>query len=258
MTIKNRYTLPLVIELLDCMARAKWFSIMDVCFRYNNLLITDGDQWKAAFLANQGLLEPMVMFFGLTNSPATFQTMMDNIFQDLITTGKVIIYMDDILVGTETLEEHRLLITEILKQLQKHDLFLKPEKCTFETQEVEYLGVILGHGQTSMDPVKLDEVLKWPTPKNLMDIRAFLGFGNFYQRFIHNFAGKAQPLNDLTKKDNPWTWTGKEQASFDALKTVFTTAPVIIQPEASKSFQVECNVFGCALGNILSQECDGQ
>lgn len=258
MTIKNRYPLPLVTELLDRMARAEWFSKMDVRFGYNNLLIADGDQWKAAFLTNRGLFEPMVMFFGLTNSPATFQTMMDDIFQDLIATGKVVIYMDDILVGTETLDEHRLIVTEILKRLQEHDLFLKPEKCTFETKEVEYLGMILGHGRISMDPVKLDGVLKWPTPKNLTDVRAFLGFGNFYRRFIHDFAGKARPLNDLTKKDNPWTWTDKEQASFDALKTAFTTAPVIIQPDASKPFRVECDASGFAIGGVLSQEQDGR
>lgn len=132
---------------------------MDVHFGYNNLLIADGDQWKAAFLTNRGLFEPMVMFFGLTNSSATFQTMMDDIFQDLIATGKVVIYMDNILVGTETLEEHRTIVTEILKCLQDHNLFLKPEKCTFETKEVEYLGMILGHGKISMTPSNWTESL---------------------------------------------------------------------------------------------------
>lgn len=179
-TVKNRYPLPLVTELLDQMAEAKWFTKMDVRFGYNNIRIKDGDQWKAAFLTNRGLFEPMVMFFGLTNSPATFQTMMDDIFSDLIATGKVVIYMDDILVGTETLEEHRHLVQEILRRLQDNDLFLKPEKCTFEAQEIEYLGMILGHGKITMDPVKLEGVLKWPTPKSLTEVRAFLGFGNFY------------------------------------------------------------------------------
>lgn len=258
MTIKNRYPLPLVTELLDRMSHTKWFTKMDVCFGYNNILIADGDQWKAAFLTNRGLYEPMVMFFGLTNSPATFQTMMDDIFQDLIATGKVVVYMDDILIGTETLEEHRIIVTEVLKHLQDHDLFLKPEKCTFEAQEVEYLGMILGNGKISMDPVKLDGALKWPTPKNLTDVRAFLGFGNFYRRFIHDFAGKARPLNDLTKKEMPWRWTEKEQTSFDTLKKAFTTAPVITQPDASKPFRVECDTSGFAIGGILSQEQEGR
>lgn len=204
MTIKNRYPLPLTTELFDRMANAFIFTKMDVRYGYTNILIADGDQWKAAFLTNRGLYEPMVMFFGLTNSPATFQTMMDDIFQDLIATGKVVIYMDDILIGTKPLEEHRAIVNEVLKRLQDNDLFLKPEKCTFEASEVEYLGMILGHGKISMDPVKVAGVLEWPTPKNLTDVRSFLGFGNFYRRFIRNFSDKARPLNDLTKKDVKW------------------------------------------------------
>lgn len=117
MTIKNQYPLPLTTELFDRMAATFIFTKMDVRYGYTNILIADGDQWKAAFLTNRGLYEPMVMFFGLTNSPATFQTMMDNIFQDLIATGKVVIYMDDILIGTETLEEHRAIVNEVLKRL---------------------------------------------------------------------------------------------------------------------------------------------
>lgn len=159
MTIKNQYPLPLTTELFDRMAAAFIFTKMDVRYGYTNILIADGDQWKAAFLTNRGLYEPMVMFFGLTNSPAIFQTMMDDIFQDLIATGKVVIYMDDILIGTKTLEEHRAIVNEVLKRLQDNDLFLKPEKCTFEASEVEYLGMILGHGKISMDPIKVAGVL---------------------------------------------------------------------------------------------------
>lgn len=193
-----------------------------------------------------------------TNSPATFQTMMDDIFQDLIATGKVVIYMDDILIGTETLEEHRTLVTEVLKRLQDNDLFLKPEKCTFEAEEVEYLGMILGHGKITMDPVKVAGVLDWPTPRNLTDVRAFIGFGNFYRRFIRNFSDRARPLHDLTKKDVPWHWTDTEQKAFDDLKQAFISAPVIIQPDSSKPFRVECDASGFAIGGILSQEHNSQ
>lgn len=257
MTIKNRYPLPLTTELFDRMADAEIFSKMDVRYGYTNILIADGDQWKAAFLTNRGLYEPLVMFFGLTNSPATFQTMMDDIFQDLIATGKVVIYMDDILIGTKTLEEHRVIVNEVLKQLQDNDLFLKPEKCTFEASEVEYIGMILGHGKISMDPVKLAGVLEWPTPKNLTDVRSFLGFGNFYRRFIRNFSEKARPLNDLTKKDVKWRWTEEEQKAFDNLKQAFTTAPVITQPDPEKPFRVECDASGFAIGVVLSQQHEG-
>lgn len=160
MTNKNWYSLPLTTELFDRTADVKIFSKMDVRYGYTNILIADGDQWKAAFLTNRCLYELLVMFFGLTNSPATYQTMMDDIFQDLIATGKVVIYMNDILIRTKTLEEHRIIVNEVLKQLQDNDLFLKPKKCTFKASEVEYLETILGHGKISMDPVKLAGVLK--------------------------------------------------------------------------------------------------
>lgn len=120
------------------------------------------------------------MFFRLTNSPATFQTMMDEIFKDLVATGKVVIYMDDILVGTTTLHEHWEIVNEILRQLQANDLFLKPEKCTFEAKEIEYLGMILTQRQIQMDLIKIQGIVNWREPKNVKDVQSFVGFGNFY------------------------------------------------------------------------------
>ena len=133
-----------------------WFTKFDVRWGYNNIHIKDGDQWKAAFKTNKGLFELTVMFFGLTNSPATFQTMMDDIFRHKIATGAVIIYMDDILIATSgTLDMHRSQVSHVLAKLMAHDLYLKPEKCKFHKKEVEYLGVIVGNGQVKMDPVKV-------------------------------------------------------------------------------------------------------
>ncbi|THH05355.1 hypothetical protein EW146_g9923 [Bondarzewia mesenterica] len=149
-----------------------------------NIRIKEGDQEKAAFLTNRGLFEPMVMFFGLTNSPATFQTMMNELFKDLIMTGEVIIYMDDILVATIHMKRHRELVNEILSRLAGNDLFLKPEKCTFEAEKVDYLGFIISHDKIEMDPIKIEGLSNWPTPRRVRDVRSFLGFGNFYQRFI--------------------------------------------------------------------------
>jgi hypothetical protein len=120
------------------------------------------------------------MYFGLTNSPATFQALMNSIFADLIAAGKVTVYLDDILIFTETLEEHRSLVHEVLKRLAAHDLYLRPEKCEFEQNSIEYLGLLISEGEVRMDPVKVEAVKNWPTPTCLRNVRGFLGFANFY------------------------------------------------------------------------------
>ena len=183
-TVKNRYPLPLVSDIVNRLKGAKYFSKFDVRWGYNNIRIKEGDEWKAAFSTNQGLFEPQVMFFGLTNSPATFQALMNSIFSDLIAAGKVAVYLDDILIFTMTLEEHRKITHDVLNRLRNHDLYLRPEKCVFEQQEIEYLGLVIKEGQISMDPAKVEAVRNWPVPHNLQAVRGFLGFANFYRRFI--------------------------------------------------------------------------
>lgn len=145
MTIKNRYPLPLISELIDKLKGAKYFTKLDVRWGYNNVRIKEGDEHKAAFVTNRGLFEPTVMFFGLTNSPATFQNMMNDIFADFIAEGKVTVYLDDILIFSADLEEHRRIVMEVLRRLKENDLFLKPEKCEFEQDRTEYLGMIITH-----------------------------------------------------------------------------------------------------------------
>jgi len=125
------------------------------------------------------------MFFGLTNSPATFQTMMDTIFREEIASGNVVIYMDDILITTKgSLDQHCHQVAQILQKLHNNDLYLRPEKCQFHQNEVDYLGVIVGKGHVKMDPIKVQGIADWPTPTNLRELRSFLGFGNYYKDFI--------------------------------------------------------------------------
>ena len=144
-TVRNTYPLPLIKELINRLVGKQWFTKFDIQWGYNNVHIKEGDEWKAAFKTNRGLFEPTVMFFGLTNSPATFQTMMDEIFKEEIAKGNVIIYMDDILIATQgSLCYHHNCITHVLKKLKDNDLYLKLEKCSFYKKEVEYLDVIIG------------------------------------------------------------------------------------------------------------------
>jgi Reverse transcriptase (RNA-dependent DNA polymerase) len=162
LTIKNWYPLPLIQELVDKLWKARYFMKLDVCWGFNNVRIKEGDKWKAAFRTNRGLFEPLVMFFGLTSSPATFQMMMNSLFKEEINSGKVIIYMDDLLIFTETLEEHLTMVQQVLKKFADNKLFLKPEKCTFEADKVEYLGALVSKDRVCMDPAKVSAVKDWP------------------------------------------------------------------------------------------------
>jgi len=252
--VKNKYPLPLISELVSQLRRAKYFTKLDVRWGFNNICIKPGDEWKAAFQTNRGLFEPLVMFFGMTNSLATFQTMMNNIFWDLIAEGIMVVYLDDILIFTRTEEEHTKAIKRVLQVLREHKLFLHPEKCEFYKERIEYLGLVISENEVSMDPVKVAGVREWPTPENKTDIQAFLGFVNFYQRFIRDFSAKARPLFDLMRSEQVWTWSGKEQTAFEDLKTAVTTAPVLMSPQDSEPFRVEANSSDFAIGAVLSQQ----
>ena len=198
MTVKNKYPLPLINKLINKLRGAKYFTKLDVRWGFNNVWMKEGDEWKAAFRTNQGLFKPLVMFFGVCNSLATFQTMMDDIFDDLITEGVVVVYLDNILIFTETLEEHWKVTWRVMELLRKNNLFLKPKKCKFEKTEVEYLRVIISQNSVKMDPVKVAGVTKWLNPSNRKEVQSFLGCTNFYRRFIQGFSHLAHPLFNLT------------------------------------------------------------
>jgi len=180
MTMKNKYPLPLIPELIAKLRRAKYFTKLDVQWSFNNVWIKGGNEWKVAFQTNCSLYEPLVMFFGLTNSPATFQTMMNDIFKDLISEGVVVVYLDDILIFMETIEEHQEVTHRVLELLKKHKLYLHPDKCKFEKTTIKYLGVIISHNSITMDPVKITGITEWPTPTNKKEVQSFLGFTNIY------------------------------------------------------------------------------
>jgi hypothetical protein len=165
MTIKNKYPLPLISDLINQLCGAKYFTKLNVHWGYKNIRIKEGDKWKAMFQTNHSLFEPLVMFFSLTNSPATFQTMMNEIFQDLIMEGVVCVYIDNILIYTRTLEEHRHISWLVMEWLWKHKLYLWLDKCEFEQTQIEYLGLIISKGQAEMDPVKVAGVVDCPNPR---------------------------------------------------------------------------------------------
>ena len=206
-TIRDQYPLPLITDLITDLRGAHIYTKLDIQWGYNNVHIKKGDEHKAAFKTHYGLYEPTVMFFGLTNSPTTFQTMMNHIFCSIIAKHELLgtsicVYMDDIAIATHTTDhDHTAAVHDILAVAAKHDLYFKLKKCLFHVPSIDYLGVILEKGVTCMDPVKIAGIKNWKTTEKVKDIWSFLGFCNCYRTFIKGFLSIAQPLNTLTKKD---------------------------------------------------------
>ena len=186
--VKNNYPLPLISQLIDKLKGAKLFIKMDLRWGYNNVDIKEEDKWKAAFVCFREAYELLVMYFRLCNSPATFQTMMNEIFVDM--EDIVVVYIDDLMIFTKTdnQEEHDRIVLEVLHRLEENNLFVKPEKCTFKAMEVEFLGMIVGTEGIKMDHSKVSTILDWPTPRNVQGVRSFLGLVNFYRLFIQDYA----------------------------------------------------------------------
>jgi len=254
-TVKNNYPLPLISDVLESIGMKKVFTKMDLRWGYNNVRIKEGDKWKTAFTTPEGSFEPTVMFFGLTNSPATFQAMMNELLRDLTNTGKVAVFIDDVIVGTETEEEHDKLVAEVIRRLEENDLYVKPEKCKWKVREVEFLGVVIGPEGIKMEKEKVKGILEWLTPKCVKDVQKFLGLANYYHQFIEGFAMVARPLYDMVKKDKKWEWTEKQEEAFRELKKRFTEEPVLAVPDLDKKMRMEVDASDYATGGVLSMEC---
>jgi len=196
------------------------------------------------------------MFFGLMNSPATFQAMMNELLRDLINTGKVAAFIDDVIVETETEEGHDELVVEVIRRLEENDLYVKPEKCKWKVREVGFLGVVIGPEGIKMEEEKIKEVLEWPTPKCVKDVQKFLGLANYYRQFIEGFASIARPLHDMVKKDKKWNWMEKQEKTFRELKEWFTKELVLAAPDLDKKLRVEVNTSDYATGGVLSMEVE--
>jgi len=179
-TIKDKMPLPLIGEVINKLKEARYFNKLDLIWGYNNVQIKEEDKWKAAFLTNKELFEPQVMYFGLCNSPGTFQRMMNDIFQELLHKGVLANYMDNFVIPAKTIEELEERIIRFLKIVEKYNLCFKRSKCNFNMEEIPILGVIVGKGQIKMEQEKIKIVKEWKTLTKVKDVESFLGFANFY------------------------------------------------------------------------------
>ena len=256
-TIMNRYPLPLMNELRDRVQGAKIFTKIDLKWGYNLIRIKEGDEWKTAFRTRYGLYEYLVMPFGLANAPATFQNMINEVLRDLIDHG-VVAYMDDILIYSAEEEEHVRIVTGVLQLLQSNGLAVAPEKCEWHASKVEFLGYIISAEGVSMAEDKVQTLLEWAPPTNVTAVQSFLGFANFYRRFIEGFSKVCKPLTDLTKKGIRWQWTEEAQNAFDTLKRRFTTAPILRHFDPALPTVMETDASDFAIGAVLSQQVEGR
>ena len=167
--------------------------------------IKKGNEWNAAFSMPEGSFEPIVMFFGLTNLLATFQVMMNDLLRDLVVEKKIVVFIDDVMIATETEEGHNKIVEKVLRRLEENDLFVKLDKCIWKVREVEFLGVIIGEDGVRMEKEKVQGVIEWPVLKSVKDVQKFLRLANYYRRFIKDFAKIVRPLYEIMRKENKWS-----------------------------------------------------
>ncbi|KAK7926171.1 hypothetical protein WMY93_008481 [Mugilogobius chulae] len=251
-TIKNRYPLPLISSAFELLQGAKVFTKLDLRNAYHLVRIREGDEWKTAFNTPSGHYEYLVMPFGLTNAPAVFQALVNDVLRDMLNKF-VFVYLDDILIFSPDIKTHVQQVRQVLQRLLQHQLFVKAEKCEFHSPSVSFLGFIIGHNFIQMDPEKVSAVTEWPTPSDRKQLQRFLGFANFYRRFIRNFSMIAAPLHALTSAKSKFQWNPQAQQAFQRLKTCFTTAPILAMPDTTRQFIVEVDASEVGVGGVLSQ-----
>ena len=251
-TVKNRFPLPLIQDLVRTLSKAKIYTALDLRGSFNLVRIAEGDEWKTAFSTRFGHYESLVMPYGLTNAPATLQNMMNDLFKDMLGIF-VLIYLDDIIIFSNSPEEHEKHVESVLERLRDNKLYCRLSKCQFRTTKIVYLGYIITPDGVSMDPRKVSAIINWNHPTNVTEIQMFIGFTNFYRKFIENYSKITRPITQLLKKDAPFNWSSTVQSAFENLKQAFTKAPVLSHPDNRLPFIVETDASDFALGGVLRQ-----
>lgn len=251
-TKKDVYPMPRIDDTLDCMKGAKYFSTMDMQTGYWQIEVDEADREKTAFITPDGLYEFNVMPFGLCNAPATFERMMDNLLRHLKWTT-CLCYLDDIVVFSETFDEHLSRLTNVLQCVQSAGLRLNPRKCRFVAEEIKILGHLVNGEGVRPDPDKIRAIIDFPVPRHTRDVRSFLGMCSYYRRFIKDFSCKARPLQELLQGDAKFYWTEAQEKSFSVLKEALTTPPLLALFDENAKTELHTDASGYGIGAVLVQ-----
>jgi hypothetical protein len=252
-TIKNKYPLPRIDVLFDQLVGAKVFSKIDLRSGYHQIKIRASDIPKTAFSTRYGLYEYLVMSFELINASAYLMYLMNSVFMPKLDKF-VVVFIDDILVYSKSEDKHTKHLHTVLQRLRDHPLYAKFSKCDFWLREIKFLGHTISQDRIAVDPEKVQEVMDWKPPTTVRHIRSFLGLAGYYRRFIPDFSRIAKPMTQLLKKGVKFDWSQKCDDAFHALRRHLTTAPVLAQPDNTKSFDVYCDASSTGLGGVLMQD----
>ena len=252
-TKKNSLLLPRIDEIFDRLSGATIFSKLDLASGYHQVRLDENDSEKTAFRTRYGHFEFTVLPFGLCNAPATFQGLMNSVFYDMVDLN-LVVYLDDILIFSKSLEEHCDILKKVFYRLKENQLFVKLSKCSFGLESVQFLGHIIGSKGISVDPEKISAITEWPAPRNTAEIQSFLGLAGYYRKFVPNFAGITAPLTDLLRKDREFIWNPNHESSFQLIKHLLTSPPVLKLPDFSKPFILTTDASLSAIGGVLAQE----
>lgn len=253
---RDNYPLPRVDDLLDHLKASRVFSVLDMRSGFHQIKIADEDTHKTAFVCSEGLFEYLRMSMGMSNAPSCFQRLLETIFADMITKG-VLIYIDDIVIYSETEEQHELLLKQVLRRLEAARLSLRPEKCQFFQEKVSYLGHLVSAEGLYPLHENVKKVQQYPVPLDINQLRSFVGLASYYRKFVKGFAEIAKPLTEMTKKDRPWVWGETEQQAFETLKTRLIEPPILGYPRFDSPFTLTTDASNLSIGSILSQIQEG-
>jgi len=253
MTIKNKYTIPRIDDLMDQLHGSSVFSKIDLRSGYHQILVKADDVEKTTFRSRYGHYEYVVMPFGVTNALMVFMDYMNRIFRPFLDKF-VVVFIDDILIYSRTQEEHAEHPRLVLGILREKRLYAKLSKCEFWMDEVQFLGHVISAQGIAVDPAKVDAVVKWESSKLATEIRSFVGLAGYYRRFIEGFSKIVAPLTQVTRKDQPFAWTDKCEESFQELKRRLTSTPILVIPDVGKPFEVYCDASHLGLDCVLMQE----
>lgn len=251
-TLKSKFPMPVIDEFLDELGKASWFSCLDLRSGFHQIRLKPGEEFKTAFQTHFGHFEFRVMAFGLTGAPGTFQSAMNTTLAPYLRKF-VLVFFDDILIYSQSYEEHLIHLRLVFELLVKDQWLVKRSKCTFAQRQIHYLGHVLSEEGVSTDPSKISVVAQWPRPVNAKELRSFLGLAGYYHKFVRHFGVISKPLTELLKKHVPFVWTPSHEQSFTALKDALRNAPVLALPDFSQPFAIETDACGTGVGAVLLQ-----